>query len=148
MTLVSVLLVIFALLAAPVATEAQPPGKIWRIGWLSPPTAASGATELAALRKGLKELHYIEGRNLMIEARWADGNPVCLPSLARSLVDLKVDIICTAGTPATLAAKQATTTIPIVFGRAAFPEGTGLVASLARPGGNLTGVAFIGPEYG
>jgi ABC-type uncharacterized transport system substrate-binding protein len=136
------------LLALPLAVEAQPAGKVYRIGWLSPPTAASGATELAALRKGLRELHYVEGRNLTIEARWADGDPARLPFLARSLVELKVDIICTAGTSATLAAKQATTTIPIVFGRAAFPEVTGLVASLARPGGNLTGVAFIGPEYG
>lgn len=79
---------------------------------------------------------------------WADGDQAMLPRLARALVERKVDVICTAGTPATLAAKHATTTIPIVFGRAAFPEQTGLVASMARPGGNLTGVTFIGPEYG
>jgi putative ABC transport system substrate-binding protein len=103
---------------------------------------------LDALREGLRELNYVEGRNITIEARWADGDSARLAGLARGLVALNVDVICTAGTPATLAAKQATTKIPIVFGRAAFPEQTGLVASLARPGGNLTGVAFVGPEYG
>jgi ABC-type uncharacterized transport system substrate-binding protein len=81
-------------------------------------------------------LGYRERRNFTIEARWADGH-THLPRLARGLVELNADVICTAGTPATLAAKQATTTIPIVFGRAAFPERTGLVTSLARPGGNL-----------
>ena len=115
---------------------------------LSPPSATTGAPELDALREGLRELNYVEGRNLALEARWADGDWARLPRLARELVGLDVDVICTAGTPATLAAKQATTKIPIVFGRAAFPEKTGLVASLARPGGNLTGVAFVGPEYG
>jgi putative ABC transport system substrate-binding protein len=136
------------LLAAPLTVGAQPAGKVWRIGWLSPPSATTGASELDALREGLRELNYVEGRNITIEARWADGDSARLAGLARGLVALNVDVICTAGTPATLAAKQATTKIPIVFGRAAFPEQTGLVASLARPGGNLTGVAFVGPEYG
>jgi putative tryptophan/tyrosine transport system substrate-binding protein len=135
-------------LAAPLAGQAQQAGKVWRIGWLSPPSAAAGGSELDALRKGLQELNYVEGRNIRIEDRWADGDAARLPELARALVQLDVDVICTAGTPATLAAKQATTKIPIVFGRAAFPDRTGLVTSLARPGGNLTGVAFIGPEYG
>jgi putative ABC transport system substrate-binding protein len=135
-------------LAAPLAAQAQQAGKMWRIGWLSPPSAATGGSELDALRKGLQELNYVEGRNLRIEDRWADGDAARLPELARALVQLGVDIICTAGTPATLAAKQATTKIPIVFGRAAFPDRTGLITTLARPGGNLTGVAFIGPEYG
>ena len=136
------------LLAAPLTARAQQAGKTWRIGWLSPPSAAAGGSELDALRKGLQELNYVEGRNIRIEDRWADGDSARLPELARALVQLGVDVICTAGTPATLAAKQATTKIPIVFGRAAFPDRTGLVTSLARPGGNLTGVAFIGPEYG
>jgi putative tryptophan/tyrosine transport system substrate-binding protein len=136
------------LIVAPLAAQAQPAGKTWRIGWLSPPPEATGAYELDALRKGLQELNYIEGQQLKIEARWADGDSARLPELARALVQLDVDVICTAGTPATLAAKQATTRIPIVFGRAAFPDRTGLITSLARPGGNLTGVAFIGPEYG
>jgi putative ABC transport system substrate-binding protein len=145
-TLVSIL--VLTILATPLATEAQPPGKVWHIGWLSPPSAATGASEFDALREGLRELNYVEGRNITIEARWADGNPARLPELARALVQLNVDIICTAGTPATLAAQQATMRIPIVFGAAAFPDRTGLVASYARPGGNLTGVAFVGPEYG
>jgi putative ABC transport system substrate-binding protein len=136
------------ILAAPLTAEAQQAGKTWRIGWLSPPSAAAGGAELDALREGLRELKYVEGQNITIEARWADGDDARLPQLARGLVDLKMDVICTSGTPATLAAKQETTTIPIVFGRAAFPDRTGLVASVARPGGNLTGVAFIGPEYG
>jgi ABC-type uncharacterized transport system substrate-binding protein len=125
--------VVCGVLAAPLAAKAQQ-GKVWRIGWLSPPPSATGASELDALRKGLGELGYVDGRNIAIEARWADGDPARLPRLARALVELNVDVICTAGTPATLAAKQATTTIPIVFGRAAFPERTGLVTSLARPG--------------
>ena len=138
------------LLGASFLSEAQErkTGGVWRIGWLSPAPSATGASELEALRSGLGQLGYVEGRNITIEARWADGNAARLPRLARELVELNVDVICTATTPATLAAKQATATIPIVFGRAAFPERTGLVASLARPGGNLTGVAFIGPEYG
>jgi putative ABC transport system substrate-binding protein len=137
-------------LTASLLSEAQErkAGRVWRIGWLSPPPAATGASELEALRKGLSELGYLEGQNFAIEARWADGDAARLPQLARALVELKVDVICTAGTPATFAAKQATTTIPIVFGRALFPERTGLVTSLTRPGGNLTGVTFIGPEYG
>lgn len=137
-----------ALFAAPVGAQAQPAARTWRIGWLSPPSAESGASELDALRDGLRELNYVEGRNIVIEARWADGDQARLPGLARALVELGVDVICTAGTPASLAAKHATTKIPIVFGRAAFPEQTGLVTSVARPGGNLTGVAWIGPEYG
>src|SRR5206468_12200780 len=137
-----------ALLVATTGVEAQPAGKIWRIGWLSPPSAATGGSELDALREGLRELNYVEGRNIKIETRWADGDAAQLSQLARALVELKVDVICTSGTPATLAAKQQTTAIPIVFGPAAFPDRTGLVTSLARPGGNLTGVAFIGPEYG
>ena len=133
---------------SPAGAQEAKPARTWRIGWLSPPTAATGASELAALRAGLRELKYVEGQNLVIEARWANGDPARLADLARSLAELPVDVICTAGTPATLAAKRATSTVPIVFGRAAFPEQTGLVSSLARPGGNLTGVTFIGPEYG
>ena len=136
------------LLAAPLASFAQQGAKVYRIGWLSPTSSLSGASELEALREGLRELGYVEGRNISIESRWADGEPAALPALARSLVELKVDIICPAGTQASLAAKQATTTIPIVFAAAAFPDETGLVASYARPGANVTGVAFIGPEYG
>jgi len=138
------------LLGAPVVSDALEPkaGRVWRIGWLSQAPSSTGSLELEALRAGLRDLNYVEGRNLRVEARWADGDLSRLPGLARALVDQNVDLICTAGTPATLAAKQVTTTVPIVFSRVAFPERTGIVARLARPGGNLTGVAFIGPEYG
>src|SRR5262245_45408395 len=122
-------------LLAPFAAEAQQAAKVWRIGWLSPPSAETGSSELDALRDGLKELNYVEGRNITIEAQWADGDPTRLPELARRLLQLRVDIICTAGTPATLAAKQATAKIPIVFAAVAFPDRTGVVASYARPGG-------------
>jgi putative ABC transport system substrate-binding protein len=140
--------VVFLTTSFPSQAQERKAGRVWRIGWLSPAPPATGASEFEALRRGLGELGYIEGQNITIEARWANGDAARLPRLARALVELNVDVICTAATPATLAAKQATTTIPIVFGRAAFPERTGLVTSLARPGGNLTGVAFIGPEYG
>src|SRR3979411_3431857 len=100
--------VVGGFLAAPLAGQAQQAGKVWRIGWLSPPSAAAGGSELDALRKGLQELSYVEGRNIRIEDRWADGDAARLPELARALVQLNVDVICTAGTPATLAAKTAT----------------------------------------
>jgi putative ABC transport system substrate-binding protein len=135
-------------LLAPLATGAQPAGKVYRVGWLSPGSAANGLPNLDALRAGLGELGYVEGRNITIEARWADGQIPRLPGLATELVGLHVDVICTAGSQASGAAKQATTTIPIVFANVAFPDESGLVASYARPGGNITGVAFIGPEYG
>ncbi len=140
--------VVGGLLAAPLAAQAQPAGKVYRIGWISPGTAADGLPNLDALRAGLRELGYVEGRNLTVEARWADGQVPSLPRLASELVGLRVDVICTAGSQASGAAKQATATIPIVFANVAFPDQTGLVASYARPGGNITGVAFIGPEYG
>jgi putative ABC transport system substrate-binding protein len=136
------------LLSVPLAAHAQPAGKVYRIGWLSPGSAVNGLPNLEALRTGLRERGYLEGRNLTIEARWADGEISRLPKLATDLVNLGVDVICTAGTQASGAAKQATTTIPIVFANVAFPDQTGLVASYPRPGGNVTGVAFIGPEYG
>ena len=119
-----------------------------RIGWLSPASAADGLPNLEALRAGLRELGYVEGRNIAIEPRWADGRSERLPELAAELVRLPVDVLCTAGSQASGAAKHATSTIPIVFANVAFPDQTGLVASYPRPGGNITGVAFIGPEYG
>ena len=135
-------------LAMPLASFAQKAGGMRRIGWLSPASAANGLSNLEALRAGLRDLGYVEGRNITIEARWADGRAEQLSKLAAELARLPVDIICTAGTPASNAAKQATSTIPIVFAQVAFPDKSGLVASCARPGSNLTGVAFIGPEYG
>ena len=127
---------------------AQPAKGMRRIGWLSPASAADGLPNLEALRAGLRELGYVEGRNITIEARWADGRSERLPQLAAELVRLPVDVLCTAGSQAAGAAKQATSTIPIVFANVAFPDRSGLVVSYPRPGGNITGVAFIGPEYG
>ena len=135
-------------LLAPRLAGAQQAKGMRRIGWLSPASAAEGLPNLEALRAGLRELGYVEGRNVTIEARWADGRSERLPQLAAELVRLPVDVLCTAGSPASGAAKQATSTIPIVFANVAFPDQTGLVASYPRPGGNVTGVAFIGPEYG
>jgi len=136
-----------ALLTLPRAAWAQPT-RLWRIGWLSPASASSDGYELEALRDGLLKLGYVDGRSIIIEARWAEGDARRLPDLARSLVGANVDVICTSGTPATQAVKAATKSIPIIFGRAAFPDKTGLVSNLTHPGGNLTGVTFIGPEYG
>ena len=134
-----------AVLAAPLAAKAQQAKRMRRIGWLSPAAAADG---LGSLRTGLRELGYLEGQNITIEARWADGRSERLPELAAELVRLPVDVLCTEGTQASAAAKQATSTIPIVFANVAFPDRSGLVASYAQPGGNITGVAFMGPEYG
>jgi len=130
------------------SAAAQKAKRMHRIGWLSPASAADGLPNLEALRAGLRELGYVESQNITIEARWADGRSERLPQLAAELVRLPVDVLCTAGSQASGAAKQATATIPIVFANVAFPDQSGLVASYPRPGGNMTGVAFIGPEYG
>ena len=141
------LLIAFAAAAlAPTALRAQPSGKMHRIGYLGPTTAAGAATRIAALRAGLRELGYAEGKNLAIEFRWADDHYELLPKLASELVRLKVDVIVTHGTPGTRAAKQATSTIPIVMATAGDAVLVGLVASLARPEGNVTGSTFFNPE--
>ena len=137
-------LAVGALLASRPA-DAQQARRMLRIGWLSP---ASNADGFPSLRAGLRELGYVEGQNITIEARWADGRSERLPQLATELVRLPVDVLCTEGTQASAAAKHATSTIPIVFANVAFPDQAGLVASYPRPGGNITGVAFMGPEYG
>ena len=135
-----------ALLAAPLATEAQQAGKVPRIGYLSS-NLAGGLHMTEAFRQGLRDLGYVEGRNLMIEYRDAEGNLERLPALAAELVALKVDVIFVGGaTSFALAAKQATKTIPIVFAAAPDPVGSGLVTSLARPGGNVTGLSALAPE--
>ena len=133
-----------SLLAAPLAAEAQPTTKIARIGWLGDRPAAG--PRLEGFFKGLRDLDYVEGRNLMIEYRYAEGKPERYPALAAELVALKVDVIVSANTLGTLAAKQATKTIPIVFVGAADPVQSGLVTSLARPGGNATGLSALSPE--
>ena len=133
------------LLAAPLAGEAQPAEKMYRIAFLSP-TSPSDAGRLAAFREGLRELSYVEGQNIAIESRWAEGNYDRLPGLAAELLRFKVDIIVTYGTPASQAAKRATGTIPIVMAGAIDPVASGLVTIVARPGGNLTGLSLMAPE--
>jgi putative ABC transport system substrate-binding protein len=142
----SVVMLIIALLAAPLAAEAQPAGKVYRIGTLN--LGSPSRSPLAeAFWQGLRELGYVEGRNVIVEARWAEGRPERLPGLAADLVRLKVDVIVADGIVA-LAAKQATTTIPIVMPLSNDPVRAGLVESLARPGGNVTGQAFLSEDLG
>jgi putative ABC transport system substrate-binding protein len=133
------------LLAAPLATEAQPAAKIARIGYLAGSLAARPHLREAFLQ-GLRDLGYVEGRNVVIEYRAAERKLERLPALAAELVALKVDVIVASGTLAALAAKQATRTLPIVFSPSGDPVGSGLVTSLARPGGNVTGLSALAPE--
>jgi len=132
-----------ALLAAPLAAPAQQSGKTARVGILF---FVTSPLLDEAFRQGLRELGYVEGQNIAIEYRSAEGKSERLPGLAAELVRLKVDVIVAASPPATEAAKQATSTIPIVFTVSGDPVAEGFVASLARPGGNLTGLATISPE--
>jgi putative ABC transport system substrate-binding protein len=134
-----------ALLFAPCAALAQPAGKVYRIGFLwDSPTVFPDAIE--AFRQGLRDLGYVEGRNLTIEYRWAEGKPERMRELAEELVRLKVDVIMAPSSVYTGAAMQATSTIPIVFMSHADPLGSGHVRSLARPGGNATGLAIMMTE--
>jgi putative ABC transport system substrate-binding protein len=130
------------LLAAPLAAEARQAGKPYRIGFLSEVVAQT--PPLPSFRQRLNELGYVEGRDFVMEYRWAAGHLDRLPELAADLVRAKVDVILTAGTPGTRAAKQATQTIPIVFSTASDVVARGIVMSLARPGGNVTGVSAQG----
>ena len=133
-----------ALLAVPLGARAQPVGRVYRIGILEPISAAQNAANLNALRNGLRDLGYVEGRNLIIEYRSADGRAERFPDLAAELVRLKVDLIVTRGTPAARAAKSATETIPVVMATMGDPRS--IVASFARPGGNITGVTTFSTE--
>ncbi|HWN02231.1 MAG TPA: ABC transporter substrate-binding protein [Candidatus Dormibacteraeota bacterium] len=135
-----------SLLAAPLAARAQPAGKVWRIGYLGYSSPALEQHLIGAFRQGLRDLGYVEGQNLVIEYRSAEGKRERFPELAAELIRMKVDVIVTLATPAALAAKQATHTIPIVVAAMADPVEDGLVASLARPGGNITGSTFLGPR--
>jgi putative ABC transport system substrate-binding protein len=131
----------------PSVVRAQRADKVYRIGYLGLASAAAQATRMKALREGLAALGYIEGKNIVIEERRLEGayDQLALAKLAAQLADLKPDIIVTHG-PGVLAAKHATTTIPIVIAQTGDAVATGLVASLARPGGNVTGMTFFGPE--
>ena len=135
-----------ALLGASGFVAAQTPGKVWRIGFLTgAPTPPDGRTPVA-LRQALAGLGYVDGKNVVYEGRWADGKQARLPELAADLVRLGVDAIVVSGDQASVAAKRATATIPIILAGASDPVGAGLTASLARPGGNITGTSAQGTE--
>jgi putative ABC transport system substrate-binding protein len=134
------------LLAAPLAAEAQPPGKVYRIAFLGSTSPSGYASQVEAFRTALRDLGYVEGQNLLIEFRWAQGNNQRLPQLAAELVRWKPDVLVTHGPPGALAAKRATNTIPIVLGTIGEAVAIGAVESLARPGGNVTGSSFFVPE--
>jgi putative ABC transport system substrate-binding protein len=134
------------LLALCLSAEAQQPKKVPRIGYLSATSPSVNPTRIEAFRQGLRELGYVEGKNIIIDWRYADGKLDRLRELAAELVRLKVDVIVTGGPTTTPAVKEATTTIPIVMGYDNDPVGSGFVASLARPGGNITGLSALSPE--
>jgi putative ABC transport system substrate-binding protein len=133
-------------LVAPLTSFAQQRAKVARIGILGAVSAAGYAKLVEALKLGLLEFGYVEGRNLAIESRWAEGKYERLPELVAELVRLKVDVIVTAGTPAVRAAKQVNTTVPVVMAQIADPIAIGIVNNLARPGGNITGLTYFVPE--
>ncbi|OGB91689.1 MAG: hypothetical protein A3H39_07655 [candidate division NC10 bacterium RIFCSPLOWO2_02_FULL_66_22] len=134
------------ILVAPLLTHAQQKGKMYRIGFLGNSTAALEANLVGPFREGLRDLGYEEGQNVVIEYRWAEGKYERLPTLIAELIARKVDVIVTAGTPGTQAVKKATTSVPLVMVAVGDPVGTGIVASLNRPGGNITGLTSISPE--
>jgi ABC-type uncharacterized transport system substrate-binding protein len=140
-------LVTFLFLVAGTFAEAQQPKKVPRIGFLIAPSRSFFAARMEGFQQGLRNLGYIEGKNIMIEYRYAEGKLDRLPELAAELVSLKLDLIVTSG-PASRAAKNATKTIPIVFAGVQDPVANGLVDSLAKPGGNVTGLSILAPELG
>ena len=136
----------FTFVVGGVVAQAQQTGKILRIGYLDSSTASGSAVLVDAFRQEMRKLGWIEGKNITIEYRFAEQKSERVPELAADLVRLKVDLIVVSGTPVALAAKSATTTIPIVMTSAGDPVAAGLVASLARPGGNVTGLSGLGTE--
>ena len=145
-TLALLITLTLALLVAPLAADAQQPVKVPRLGLLSPFSPSDTARWHKAFRQGLHDLGWVEGENISIEYRYAEGRSDRLPALAADLVRLTVDIIVAAVTPDALAAQHATKTIPIVMASPGDPVASGLVESLARPGGNITGLSQIAPE--
>ena len=135
-----------SLLAVSLAVRAQQPTKVPRVGYLSDESRSLGVASFEPVAQGLRDLGYLEGHTIVFEHRYVEDNTESLPVLAAALVRLKVDVIVAVGTPATRAAQNATDTIPIVFTRIADPVALGLVASLAQPRGNLTGVSISSPE--
>jgi putative ABC transport system substrate-binding protein len=140
-------LVVLLFLASTTFVEAQQSGKMFRIGFLVTPSRSFFAARMEGFQQGLRNLGYIEGKNIVIEYRYAEGKADRLPELAAELVSLRVDLIVTSG-PALWAAKNATKTIPIVFTGVQDPVATGVVDSLAKPGGNVTGLSILAPELG
>jgi len=132
-----------SLLAAPLAAKAQPAGRTYRIAFLGSTSPSGYASQVAAFRAGLRDFGYLEGRNLVIDFRWARGNYKHLPELAAELIRSKPDVLVAHGPPGALAAKRATDTIPIVLGAIGAEVEIGLVEGLARPGGNVTGLSFF-----
>jgi putative ABC transport system substrate-binding protein len=135
-----------ALLAAPLAAQAQQKARLFKIGFLGNSTEALEANLIGPFREGLRDFGYVEGQNLLIEYRWAEGNYDRLPALIAELLAEKVQVIVTAGTPATLAVKKATTSTPLVMIAVGDPVGTNIVPSLSKPGGNITGLTSISTE--
>ena len=135
-------------LSAPVAAEAQQPGQMPRVGYISPGSSSDSFRQrrFEAFRQGLRELGYVEGRNIALEPRWAEGEYARYPALAADLVRLKAHVIVAVGGTATKAAQQVTKTTPIVMSVVIDPLGSGLVASLARPGGNVTGITVMASD--
>src|SRR6266481_1215499 len=140
------ILVAVVLLVLGVIAHAQQPKKVPRIGFLTTLSPSTISDRIDAFRQGLRELGYVEGKNIVIEWRYAEGKLDRLPALVSELVHLKVDVIVTGGTAATGPAKQATVTIPIVMASDNDPVGSGFAASLARPGGNITGLSTQASE--
>ena len=138
--------ILFVVVSLAVIAEAQQPARIHRIGILIPTSESNLSARVETFRQRLRELGYVEGKNIFIEYRYADGKLERLPDLADELVRLKVDVIVTPGGSAILAAKKASATIPMVFAAAPDPVGSGLVSSLARPGGNITGLSMMAPD--
>ena len=126
--------------------QAQQPPKVPRIGYVTASSRSNVPARIEAFQRGMRELGYVEDKNVAIEWRFGDGKPERLPGLVAELVRLKVDVIVTAGPSTNRAAKEATVTIPIVMGYDSDPVGNGFVASLARPGGNITGLSTLSPE--
>jgi putative ABC transport system substrate-binding protein len=137
---------VLGVLAAPPAADAQQPAKVPRIGILTLISASSAPHLFEEFRQGLRERGYVEGQNIALEYRSPQGQADRLPSMAAELVSMKVDVIATESVAAALAAKNATQTIPIVMAISGDPVGAGLVASLPRPGGNVTGLSQLAPE--
>jgi putative ABC transport system substrate-binding protein len=142
----AVFCILSSVLLLTVSSEAQQAKKVPRIGYLQAPPPSAVAARTEAFRQGLRELGYVEGKNIIIEWRFADGKLDRVPGLVAELVRLKVDLIVTGGSFATGAAKEATSTIPVVMAQDSDPVGNGYVASLARPGGNITGLSTLAPE--